>query len=808
MTKSVVSSHLISKYSKKRSAKVQRLFQQAVIAHQNKQWSRAEQLYQQVITLDTCHVPSYVNLGAVYRQIQEIDKARDCYEQAVHYDAGRLEAWFNLGNLLIELKDYTGANNAFQQVLNHDENHCAALSQLATLARIQGCWQKAVIHLEHWLDIQPDAVNAHLELGNTFRHLGQNSAALAHYQQAVYIAPDFWKAQYSLARLADQLGDIPTFTHHYKLALNLADQPYSVHLALAQTRFDNGDNTGAKEQFTLALTEQPDSFEAQLGLAAALMAQGQVSTAKTIFQQLSQLDDVHVLSRLAKIIWDYKFFAESIATLEKIVRLRPELHDTHLNLGKAYSQNWQFSKALSCIQRSLSIKPDCDEAHDLLADIFLRQGRCDESISLYEHRLKRDGFNASNAASLLFALLYSSQYGTVYKVQRHFDLMQDLIPQASRPPVFRNSKQPDRPLKIGYVSADFRDQHPVGLFLLPVLQNHDHKQFDIYCYYNNRTNDQCTKEIRNLASHWLEVAGWTDARLQQQIITDGIDILVDLSGQTAKNRLGVFALRAAPVQVTWLGYPHSTGLTTIDYLIADAICCPPENDALCSEQVYRLPDHCVFCYPVNDNYPAFDPATRKTDRVVFGSFNNLTKVNQATLQLWVKLLHAIPQADLYLKTPSFADPACIAQFYTDFEAQGIDRKRLNFNGPTGLDDMMCEYLQIDIGLDPIPYNGGTTSLQALWMGVPILTLVGENFCGRMGASIMYHAGLSDWIAETEEEYIRIAFQKASQPAELFALKKGLREKLRCSPLFDNQGFTRTLETAYRNLWKENCSYSA
>ncbi len=804
MTKSVASLHLTKKQSKKQSAKIQRLFQQALGAHQNKQWTQAAQHYQQVIDLDPSYAPAYINLGSIYRHKQQADKARHCYEQAVAHDPKRLEAWFNLGNLLMEKPDQKGAIHAFRQVLSHDPNHCAALSQLATLARFQGDWQQAIVELERWLKIQPDAENAHLELGNALRHLGQNSAALSHYQQAVHFAPESWKAHYSLARLADQLGDIPTFAQHYTMALKLAEKPYSIHLALAQTRFDNGNHSGAAEQYHLALALQPDSFEAQLGLASVMMAQSEPSAAKILFEQLSQRNDVHALSRLAKIIWDYKFFAEAIAILEKMVRLRPEIYDTHLNLAKAYSQSWQFSKALPCITRSLSIKPDCNEAHDLLADIYLRQGQCDKSIALYELRLARDGFNASNAASLLFALLYSRQHSAAYKAQRHRDLMQNIIPHASPVPVFKNAKQSERLLNIGYISADFRDQHPVGLFLSPVLQNHNHRHFSIHCYYNNRTNDQSTKEIRNLSDHWQEVSGWTDARLQQQIIADGIDVLVDLSGQTAKNRLGVFALRAAPVQVTWLGYPHSTGLITIDYLIADAICCPPENDALCSEQIYRLPDHCVFCYPTNDKYPAFDPVSRKTDRIVFGSFNNLAKVNEATLQLWIKLLHAIPQADLYLKTPSFADPECIAQFYADFAAQGIARERLNFTGPTGLDDMMREYLQIDIGLDPIPYNGGTTSLQALWMGVPILTLAGENFCGRMGASIMHHAGLPDWIAETEEDYIRIAQQKASQPKELFSLKQGLREQLRHSPLFDNKGFTNELETAYRTLWQRYC----
>lgn len=190
--------------------------------------------------------------------------------------------------------------------------------------------------------------------------------------------------------------------------------------------------------------------------------------------------------------------------------------------------------------------------------------------------------------------------------------------------------------------------------------------------------------------------------------------------------------------------------------------------------------------------------------VVFGSFNNLTKVNSHTISLWIALLHAIPHGYLYLKTPSFKDRECVEQFYRDFEQQGISRDRLIFRGPSGLDDMMEEYLQIDIGLDPLPYNGGTTTLQALWMGVPVISLAGDNFCGRMGASILHYAGLDDWVAESEDDYIAIAQQKARHLIELRKLKSGLRAHLKASPLFDNEGFTRALETAYQTLWERYC----
>ncbi len=794
---------MVNKNSTKPS-KTQYFFEQAVNAHQNQQWSKAEKLYLKVIARNQQYIAAHINLGALYRQKQHTVMAKQSYQHAINLDPNSIEAWFNLGNLLMTEKNWDEAQHAFQQVLQINQQHVAALSQLATIARLQGDWQHAIKELERWLIIQPGATDAYLDIGNAYRHLGQNAAALEAYQNAVKYGPDSWKTHYSLARLADQLGDSGCFAKHYRTALKLTDSPYSIHLALAQTRFDNGDINGAEEQYTLALTLKTDDFTALLGLASVLMAKGDVKTAQPIFRQLSQQDDIHLLSLLAKEIWTHKFFNESITVLKKMVQLQTDNHETHLNLAKAYSQTWQFSQAQACINRTLKLHADCTEAKDLLADIYLRQGRCDDSIKLYQQKLDRDGFNALNAASLLFSLLYSRKYSAVYKAQQHQNLMQNLLPEQTNRISFKNSKQPLRPLKIGYISADFRDQHPVGLFVTPVLQHHNHKQFSIYAYYNNRTYDESTKEISKLTDHWHEVSSWTNERLQQQIIRDGIDILVDLSGQTAKNRLGVFALRAAPVQVSWMGYPHSSGLSSIDYLMGDAVSCPPEHDHLYAEQVYRLPGYCVFCYPRHEHYPAYQAPESTTSPIVFGSFNNLTKVNDYTLQLWIKLLHAIPNARLHLKTPSFTDAKCIAQFYADFEARGINSERLSFTGPCSLDEMMHEYLQIDIGLDPIPYNGGTTTLQALWMGVPIITLAGDNFCGRMGASIMHYAGLPDWVAKSEDNYIAIAQDKASNPAALFSLKQGLRKQLRQSPLFDNSGYTRALENGYRTLWQRYC----
>lgn len=786
--------------TKSTSVQSNALFQQAISAHQQSQWQSAESLYRQTIELNPDFIPAYINLGSVYRQTGKLEKANQCYKRALSYKEDSLEAWFNLGNLNLSEKNLNDAKTAFKQVLKLKSDHTGALAKLASIARQENNWPHVIQHLEQWLKLENNASDAHLELGNAYRHVGRNEDALRHYKLSLHYAPESWKAHYSLARLSDQLGDDDTFNHHYHQALIHSTEPHTIHSALAQTRFDNGHISGAIEQYNKALEVKADLFEAQLGLAAALMANGQVEQSKQIFQKLSHLDDVHALSLLAKEIWNHKFFAEAIAVLEKMVQLRDDLFDTHLNLAKAYSQTWQFSKAIPSITHTLERKPDCEEAKDLLADIYLRQGRCDESIIIYQQKLARGNFHPSDAASLLFTMLYSHELDASAKARHHQQLMDKIYPQP-RLRQFKQKKEARSQLKIGYISADFRDQHPVGLFTTPVLQFHNKQQFSIYAYYNNRTYDESTQRIRENTAQWLEVSSWTDQRLQQQIIADEIDILIDLSGQTAKNRLGVFALGAAPIQVSWLGYPHSSGLKAIDYLIADPYCCPESNDHLCAETVIRLKDFCVFCYPQQHQYPAYKASQATSEQLVFGSFNNLTKVNSHTLNLWVRLLKKIPHAHLHLKTPSFTDPECIKQFYKDFESQGIPKQRLTLTGPCGLEEMMHAYLNIDICLDPTPYNGGTTTLQALWMGVPVITLKGDNFCGLMGCSILTHGNMTDWIADDEDAYIALAQEKAADLKKLRSFKEQLRNQLSKTALFDNQGFTRALESTYFQLWE-------
>ncbi|MFT5133559.1 MAG: protein O-GlcNAc transferase [Gammaproteobacteria bacterium] len=337
-----------------------------------------------------------------------------------------------------------------------------------------------------------------------------------------------------------------------------------------------------------------------------------------------------------------------------------------------------------------------------------------------------------------------------------------------------------------------------------MIKQHDRDRFEVFCYYNSQTWDKSTHRIHDAADHWQDIIGWSDERLAGVIANDKIDILVDLSGHTAHHRLSLFGSRAAPLQVSMIGYPHSTGLTNMDYLIADNWVCPKEQDHLCSEQVERLPI-CIFNYLPEDIYgPVNIKAAEQRKQIVFGSFNNIPKVTPSTIKLWAKVLKAVPGSVFKLKAPSFLDAGCRERYLSLFENEGIERRRLQVVGPTELSDMMREYGDIDIALDPIPYNGGTTTVQALWMGVPVVTLEGRNFCGRMGVSILTNVGLNELIAETDDQYVAIAKSLAEDKQRRLSMRSALREQMIASPLCDNETYTRELEKIYQRIWDRHC----
>jgi predicted O-linked N-acetylglucosamine transferase (SPINDLY family) len=424
----------------------------------------------------------------------------------------------------------------------------------------------------------------------------------------------------------------------------------------------------------------------------------------------------------------------------------------------------------------------------------------DEAIACLERAVSLAPTDAIMHSNLIYTLQYHPNYdaAALFHAQRGWNekharpLAQFILPHDNDP-------DPERRLRIGYISPYFYCQAE-SFFVVPLLEAHDHQNFDIHCYAGVIRPDAITERIRKSADAWHDVLGCKDADLAEQIRHDKIDVLIDLAMHMAQNRLTMFARKPAPVQAAWLAYPGGTGLDAMDYRITDAYMDPEDHATpFYAEESIRLPD-CWCCYdPLGDIPPA---SPRAEDPICFGSINNPCKVNDPLLRLWSQVLHSTADSRLLLQTISAIQEDQIRGF---FAGLGISTDRLEFVPRYPRTDYLQLYGRIDICLDPLPYNGITTTCDALWMGVPVVTLTGNTAAGRAGLSILANVGLSDLVAHSPEQFIQIAGNLALDLPRLARLRRTLRERMRQSPLMDSQRFARNMEAAYRKMWQRWCA---
>jgi protein O-GlcNAc transferase len=551
---------------------------------------------------------------------------------------------------------------------------------------------------------------------------------------------------------------------------------------------------------------QPDHAQARLNLGNVLYLQGDLEGAVKEYQHALRINpnDAAVHNNLGNILNTLGRIDEAASNLRESIRLNPKNAETHSNLGNIYLYyKGRMNDALACYREALRLNPNLVQAHINLGNVYTLQGKLDEALASYQEALRHDPHNALAHSNLLFLMSYRSDSDPAQLFAEHerWGRIHGRDPASIAP--HDNVPDPSKRLRIGYVSADFRN-HPVGIFIEQVLAHHDKSRFEIYCYSNHGINDDLTARLRRYADHWRDVLAQPDEALARQIRRDGIDILVDLAGHTAGNRLLTFALKPAPIQVTWMSYIATTGLKAIDYIIGNRYIIPPQDERYYVEKVVRLP-HSFLCFsPPQAPIEVSPLPALSSGWVTFGCFNNTAKLTPAVIATWSKLLLALPHSRLFLKSGGFNDEDIRTHFQNLFAKHGVRGEQLKFAGRSPRNEYLAAYHEVDIGLDPFPYNGGTTTVEALWMGIPVVTLRGDRFVGRMGESIMMNLGLEECVTVNEEAYISKAIDLASDLPRLAALRSGLRNQLLDSPLCDGPGFTRDLEAAYRHIWTSWC----
>ncbi len=503
----------------------------------------------------------------------------------------------------------------------------------------------------------------------------------------------------------------------------------------------------------------------------------------------------------ARVLFDAHDLAGAQLRCEEALEREPEQADALHLMGLMAHRLRDLPFATEYFERSIQARPGDAVFHNNLGSVLVDSGRTEEAAVVFRQALALDPGSRAARANLLFvlALLPGGRPQEVYAehlawANSHAD------PLLAHTQVHRNARDPQRRLRIGYVSADFRE-HALSYFVEPALARHEREAFEVFCYHGGSVVDEVTRRLMQHAEHWSNIADMDDAAAAQLIRADGIDILVDVSGHTSGNRLLLFGRKPAPLQVSFLGYLNTTGMKAIDYRISDSYADPPGvSDCVHTEKLLRLP-RTLWCYrPPEDAPPVSELPALRRGHVTFASFNHIAKLNPRVLELWADLLRQVPGSRLLVM--AVPDEGAAARIRRGLA--GIDEDRVSTLGRLGRAGYWQQFAAVDIALDPFPYAGGATTCDTLWMGVPVVTLAGDYGFSRSGVTILANAGLSHLIAQTAEDYVGLARGLAGDLGGLFRLRAGMRERLRSSPLTDASAYARDLESAYRDIWRDWC----
>ena len=627
----------------------------------------------------------------------------------------------------------------------------------------------AVKCYEMSLAINPNYAEAHNNLGNALKELGELEASVKHYEQALAIKPNYAEAHYNLGNTLKELGELEASIKCFEQALAIKPNYAEAHNNLGNTLKELGELEASIKCFEQALAIKPNYAEAHYNFG-------------NVLKELRQLEAAveHYLQAL---------------------EFKPDFAEAHSNLGVALKELGQLDAMVHHLEQALAIKPNLAEGHNNLGNAFKELGQLEMAAESYQQALAIKPNYAEALSNRLFLFNYSSSYDSDFLLKEAINFGEIFRKKVTTH--FTNFHYPHQSnkLKVGLVSGDFKE-HPVGCFLESVLSELSQQNLELIAYTTQPKFDKLSARIQIFFSEWKPLFGLSDENAANLIHNDGIHILIDLSGHTAHNRLPIFTWKPAPVQITWLGYFATTGIDEIDYILGDPYVTPIHFDSQFSEKIYRLPNTRWCFTPPNTDAKISSPPALTNGYVTFGCFNNLTKVNEQVINLWIKLLTAMPNSHLLLKSKQLNSFSVQSKIIKKFTATGIDPRRILCEQSESREKYLAAYQRIDITLDPFPFTGGATTMESLWMGVPVITLQGETLVSRQGVGILMNAGLSNWIATDKAEYLTKAIDFSSDLNQLAITRSGLREQVLSSPLFDAKQFSKDFEHALRTIWQQ------
>jgi predicted O-linked N-acetylglucosamine transferase (SPINDLY family) len=769
-------------------------------------FGEAEQLLAATLQREPHNHPALHVMALLACQFKRFDVAAPLATEASRLAPAQAGYWVTLGRVYKGLGQMDAAESALVQALQRDPSLSDAHVLLGMVHKAQGHLDEAIASYQAALALRPDFPEAQVNLGNALREKGEAERATALYQQAVQGAPQLAEAQSALTASLLMQGREREALDQLRGTLDSnPDRPHFQFLLGLLTQQQGGAASDAIGAYSRVLAEFPDHADAWVNLGVALVAEGRAADAVACYQKALDIAPNHVagLNNYSLALAAYSRHPEAIEQLRKAVEADPQHRSSLINLGGVLIQNGQLDEAERVLRRAVELNPDSVEARTNLGASLRAPGRLRESVDILRAVIADHPDHVAAHDNLLFSMLYADGITADEFVAAAHAC--STAPVGIVPPTATSAH--GRRLRIGYVSPDLR-RHSVAYFVEPVLANHDRTRFEIFCYHLSPLEDDVSERLRGHSDHWFNAHGLGTEAVAQRIRADGIDILVDLAGRTGQHHLAVFAARPAAVQMTWLGFPSTVGEPAIDYRLTDWHVDPEGYERHNVETPLRLP-RSYFCYrPGSAPAIAPRPSTERGE-IVFGSFNNLMKVSETTLDLWARVLLAVPNSRLLLKNKVLAEAANCDLLRRHFAAAGVDPARLDLHAwMPEIASHLELYNRVDIALDTFPYNGATTTCEALWMGVPVVSRCGGTHQSRMGLSILTAVGHPEWVADSDQTFVDIAVAIANDASQRGNLRSSLREQLQASPLADETAFTRALEANYSQAWDLACARGA
>jgi predicted O-linked N-acetylglucosamine transferase (SPINDLY family) len=692
------------------------------------------------------------------------------------------------------------------QVLKDLPNHFDALHLLGVSATDCGRFEEAAQIFTRAVGIETRSAEAHANLGMALFRLGRHAEARAAHERAVTLKPGFASAWTSLGNTLMHMRLFEPAIAAHDRAIALKGDHADAHCNRGMALVMLSRNEEAIESFDRALSLQPRLLAALFGKALATMNVRDFASALSALNAALSIkpDAATVLAQRGRLFQQLSQLDRAEADYDAALAVEPQLEPALCGKANVSMLSGRIAPAIAACNKALMVNPKSETALTLLGACFAAQGEIATAISHFDAALAIQADYEDAITKKIFALDFLPDLTFEQHQAARKYWWEAIGRKLPRRQLAARDLDPERRIVVGYVASEFRN-HSAALALLPVLRHHDHAKFEIIGYSCSPIEDSITAECRSLVDRWVD--GWqlSDDRLADRIEQDGVDILVDISGHSAGNRLPVFARKPAPVQVTAFGHASGTGLPVMDYLMSDAVSIPMGVRHLFAEKIYDLPALITIVPP--PPLPATPLPMLRNGHVTFGMFNRIDKISDAALTLWAKLMQSLPGSKIIVKHGGLDDALLRDGLIARFAAHGIAEDRLRCVGSTSRFDHLAMFAEVDIALDPFPQNGGISTWEPLQMGVPVVTRLGTTQASRAGAAIVKAVGLEDWVADDDAGYIAIAQRYAAAPVELAALRAKLPELVATSAAGNGAVYTAHVEEGYRRFWREHCSLS-